>query len=92
MKDRENVANVDRRRFLRAVGATALTYPFLRGVPGYAATTAPPRYLVLLFSPTGVVRHLWGAPGTKPVSTTPGTCRSARSVALGSESGATARS
>ena len=66
MKDR---ANLERRRFLRAVGATALTTPFLRGVPSYAATTAPPRYLVLLFSPTGVVRHLWGAPGAKPVST-----------------------
>jgi hypothetical protein len=55
---------------LRAVGATALTMPFLRGVPSYAATTAPARYLILLFSPNGVVRHLWGAPGSKPTTAT----------------------
>jgi hypothetical protein len=26
----------ERRRFLKMVGATALTYPFLRGVPSFA--------------------------------------------------------
>ena len=53
MKNRRGV-DLERRRFLRAVGATALTYPFLRGVPSYAAAaTEPPRYLILLFSPTG---------------------------------------
>jgi hypothetical protein len=63
-------ANLERRRFLRAVGASALTYPFVRGLPSYAAAaTEPPRYLILLFSPTGFVRHLWGAPGAKPGAT-----------------------
>jgi len=80
LKTKDRV-NVERRRFLRAVGASALTYPFVRGLPSYAAAAPPPRYLILLFSPTGVVRHLWGAPGAKPVSTTtvtpilPGTFR-----------------
>ena len=60
-------ANLERRRFLRAVGASALTYPFVRGLPSYAAAaTELPRYPILLFSPTGFVRHLWGAPGAKP--------------------------
>src|SRR4051812_9630585 len=63
-------AKLERRRFLRAVGASALTYPFVRGLPSYAAAaTEPPRYLILLFSPTGFVRHLWGAPGAKPGAT-----------------------
>ena len=31
-----NRAALDRRRFLRLVGATALTYPFLRSVPSFA--------------------------------------------------------
>lgn len=61
-------AGLERRRFLRAIGASALTYPFLRGLPSYAAATEPARYLILLFSPTGVVRHLWGAPGVGAVS------------------------
>lgn len=61
--------NLERRRFLRAVGATALTYPFLRAVPSYAAASSPAQYLILVFTPNGVVRHLWGAPGAKPTST-----------------------
>jgi Protein of unknown function (DUF1552) len=53
---------LDRRRFLKAVGASALTYPFLRGVPSYAAASgAAPTYLILLFTPCGCVRPAWGA-------------------------------
>jgi hypothetical protein len=51
----------ERRRFLRAVGATAATIPFLRALPGYGADPASKRYLILLFTPNGVVRHLFGA-------------------------------
>jgi hypothetical protein len=54
--------DLERRRFLKAVGASALTYPFLRGLPSYAAASgSPPTYLVLLFTPCGCVRPLWGA-------------------------------
>jgi len=53
----------NRRRFLKLVGATALTYPFLRSLPSYAAPTTDPRYLILLFTPCGVVRYPWGALG-----------------------------
>jgi hypothetical protein len=66
-----------RRRFLELVGATALTYPFLRGLPSYAAeggTAAgggDPVYLVLLFTSCGTVRYRWGAQGSPPTSTTP---------------------
>jgi hypothetical protein len=62
---------VNRRHFLKAVGATALTYPFLRGVPSYADPATTPQYLILAFTPCGVVRHLWGAVGAKPTGTTP---------------------
>src|SRR5579862_10007938 len=55
--------NYDRRRFLQLVGASALTYPFLRALPSYAAPAGDPQYLVLVFTPCGVVRHLWGALG-----------------------------
>jgi hypothetical protein len=65
----------ERRRFLKLVGATALTYPFLRSVPSYAGTasTAPPVFVVLLFSACGVVRYLWGAQGNAPTSCSPTT-------------------
>ncbi len=55
----------ERRRFLKMVGATALTYPFLRGVSSYAAGADPgqPMYMVLLFTSCGVVRPVWGAYG-----------------------------
>jgi Protein of unknown function (DUF1552) len=66
-----NPLRMNRRHFLKAVGATALTYPFLRGVPSYADSTAAPQYLVLVFTPCGVVRHLWGAQGPRPTGTTP---------------------
>jgi hypothetical protein len=59
----------ERRRFLRAVGATAATIPFLRALPGYGADPASKRYLILLFTPNGVVRHLFGA---DPSTTMPG--------------------
>jgi hypothetical protein len=67
---------LERRRFLRMVGATALTAPFLRGVPTYAAADAgaggpDPVYLVLLFTSCGVVRYKWGAVGPAPAGTTP---------------------
>ncbi len=53
---------LERRRFLKAVGASALTYPFLRGLPSYAAAGgSAPTYLVLLFTPCGTVRPFWGA-------------------------------
>lgn len=55
-----------RRTFLRAAGATALTLPFLRSMPSYAGDDDK-RYLILLFTSNGVVRHLWGAdPGATP--------------------------
>ena len=63
---------MQRRRFLKAVGATALTYPFLRGLPSYAdGSASTPKYLILVFTPCGVVRHLWGAQGPKPTGTAP---------------------
>jgi Protein of unknown function (DUF1552) len=73
---------IERRRFLKAVGATALTYPFLRGVPSFAADDggtgssasgggADPVYLVLLFSGCGVVRYKWGAQGAAPTGASP---------------------
>ena len=44
--------SLERRRFLQLVGASALTYPFLRGVPSYAAASgSAPTYLVLVFTP-----------------------------------------
>ena len=54
---------LDRRRFLKAIGATALTLPFLRALPTYAGSDAgasgggggDPVYLVLLF--TGLRRR-----------------------------------
>src|SRR3954471_22512676 len=49
-----------RRRFLQSVGATALTMPFLRGLPAMAQN-ADRRYLILLFTPNGIIRHTWGA-------------------------------
>jgi Protein of unknown function (DUF1552) len=61
--------SVSRRRFLTAVGATALTYPFLRALPGYAG--GDNKYLILIFTPNGVVRNFWGAdPGATPGSFT----------------------
>ncbi len=63
---------LDRRRFLKLVGATAFSYPFLRGLPSYAAGGATPAspYLVLLFSGCGTVRPNWGATGAAPTGTT----------------------
>jgi Protein of unknown function (DUF1552) len=75
-----NRRQLDRRNFLRAIGATALTYPFLRGVPSYAGDAGvggggssgggDPVYLVLLFSGCGVVRYKWGAQGAAPTGAT----------------------
>jgi hypothetical protein len=60
---------LSRRRFLQAVGATALTYPFLRSLPGYAQPNTAARYLVLIFTPCGVERYQWGALGpARPAS------------------------
>jgi hypothetical protein len=58
-----NRIQVNRRRFLKAVGASALTYPFLRALPSFAQQATAPQYLVLVFTPCGVVRYLWGAQG-----------------------------
>jgi hypothetical protein len=54
-----------RRRFLKLVGASALTAPFLRALPSYAGAGkgAEPVYLVLLFTGCGCVRYKWGAQG-----------------------------
>jgi hypothetical protein len=53
---------LERRRFLQLVGASALSYPFLRGVPSYAAASgSAPTYLILVFTPCGCVRPVWGA-------------------------------
>ena len=60
---------LNRRRFLQAVGATALTYPFLRALPSFAQSTTAPKYLILVFTPCGVVRYEWGALGpARPTS------------------------
>jgi uncharacterized protein DUF1552 len=57
-----NKIHLERRRFLKTVGASALTYPFLRGLPSYAAAGgSAPTYMILIFTPCGVVRPLWGA-------------------------------
>jgi hypothetical protein len=56
---------LNRRKFLTSIGATAAAVPFLRALPGYGQTDDK-RYLILLFSPNGVVRHLWGADVTGP--------------------------
>ena len=65
-----NRAELNRRRFLKLVGATAFTYPFLRGVPGYAAGSSSPK-LVLLFTANGCVRYRWGAQGAAPATLAP---------------------
>ncbi|MFZ5896586.1 MAG: DUF1552 domain-containing protein [Myxococcota bacterium] len=52
--------NIDRRKFLALAGGSALTLPFLRSLPSYAQT-ADKKFLILVFTPNGVVRHNWGA-------------------------------
>jgi Protein of unknown function (DUF1552) len=69
-----NRRDFDRRRFLKLAGATALSYPLLRGLPSYAAGNAgasgsDPVYLVLLFTSCGTVRYQWGAQGPAPTTT-----------------------
>ena len=61
-------AALSRRRFLKLVGATALTAPFVRALPSYAGgtSTGDPTYLVLLFTSNGCVRYNWGAQGPSP--------------------------
>lgn len=49
-----------RRRFLQFAGASVVTLPFLRALPGYAQADAP-TYLALTLKGNGVVRHTWGA-------------------------------
>lgn len=48
-----------RRTFLKCVGASAATLPFLRMLPSYAQADAVPK-LILAFTPNGRIRHLWG--------------------------------
>ncbi|HLK93687.1 MAG TPA: DUF1552 domain-containing protein [Polyangia bacterium] len=58
----KNKVQLERRRFLQLVGASAISYPFLRGVPSYAAASgSAPTYLILVFTPCGCVRPVWGA-------------------------------
>jgi hypothetical protein len=52
--------HLSRRKFLAAAGGSALVLPFLRALPGYAQTSEK-KYLILLFSGNGRVRHTWGA-------------------------------
>lgn len=66
MHDRLKKAAIDRRKFLRAIGATALTAPLLGSLPSLAQSAEDRRYLVLLFSGNGVIRHKWGADVTGP--------------------------
>ena len=54
---------LNRRKLLALAGGSALTLPFLRALPSYAQT-ADKKYLILVFSPNGVVRHNWGADKT----------------------------
>jgi hypothetical protein len=63
---------LSRRRFLKLVGATALTAPFVRALPSYAGggNTGDPVYLVLLFTACGCVRYRWGAQGAAPTGST----------------------
>jgi hypothetical protein len=63
---------LSRRRFLKLVGATALTAPFVRALPSYAGpgNNADPIYLVLLFTANGCVRYRWGAQGAAPTGST----------------------
>jgi Protein of unknown function (DUF1552) len=61
---------LNRRRFLQAIGASALTYPFLRALPSYAAGNAGATNIVLLFTSCGVVRYKWGAQGPAATATT----------------------
>jgi hypothetical protein len=68
-----NRRDLDRRLFLRAAGATALTLPFLKALPSYAAAGDPPVYLVLVFTPSGFVQHLWGAVAPRPTPVAPTT-------------------
>ena len=59
----EQRLRTSRRRFLTSIGATAAMLPFLRSLPGYAQAAGPSK-LVLVFSPNGRIRHLWGADDT----------------------------
>jgi hypothetical protein len=51
---------ISRRRFLSSIGATTAMLPFLRELPSYAQAAGPTK-LILMFSPNGRIRHLWGA-------------------------------
>jgi hypothetical protein len=69
---KKNKIQLERRHFLQMVGASALTYPFLRGVPSFAAASGtPPTYLILAFTPCGVVRPVWGATNSSGQSVLP---------------------
>lgn len=57
---RFGAGTISRRRLLAGLGCSALVAPFLRGLPSAVAAVEEP-ILVLLFTPNGVVRHLYGA-------------------------------
>jgi hypothetical protein len=63
---------LSRRRFLKLIGATALTAPFVRALPSYAGPSGGgnPVFLVPLFTANGCVRYRWGAQGPNPGSVT----------------------
>src|SRR5262245_59410646 len=66
MTNRAQRMALDRRKFLKAIGATALTAPMLNSLPSLAQSADEKRYLVLLFTSNGIIRHKWGADVTGP--------------------------
>lgn len=64
--NRQRKAVLERRKFLTAIGATALTAPLLRSLPSLAQSADERRYLLTLFTSNGVIRHKWGADVTGP--------------------------
>ncbi len=57
---------LSRRRLLQSACAGTLAAPFLRALPSRAQGGELPRYLILLFTPCGVVQPLWGAQCPQP--------------------------
>ena len=55
-----------RRAFIRGAGGAALALPLLEGVPRALAqtATAPPKRLIVVFSPNGTIPSAWAASGS----------------------------
>jgi len=52
-------SRLDRRQFLRALGAGAAVLPFVPLLDAQAASNAPPRRLVFFFNSNGTIRESW---------------------------------